>query len=164
MTTAPADHPPLAPTPLLPVATARQTRARLRDALQGRWLVLWAAVAALAVDSALALAGPTAIGRITQAITDRRAPGALVCPVLLLAGAAAAGAVTGWCAAVLSARVVQPVAARLREDAVTAALALPVDVVEAGGAPAIWSPGSPVTWTGCHRSRPERWATSSRRR
>ncbi|MEV8540987.1 ABC transporter transmembrane domain-containing protein [Streptomyces sp. NPDC051572] len=71
--------------------------------------MLWAAVAALGIDSALALAGPTAIGRITQA-----------------------GAVTGWCAAVLSARLVQPVAARLREDAVTAALALPVDVVEAG--------------------------------
>ncbi|WP_234444431.1 hypothetical protein [Streptomyces sp. NRRL F-525] len=53
------------------MATARQTRARLRDALQGRWLMLWAAVA------------------------DRRAPGALVGPVLLLAGAAAAGAATG---------------------------------------------------------------------
>lgn len=52
--------------------------------------------------------------------------------MLLLAGAAAAGAVTGWCAAVLSARLVQPIAAWLHEDAVTAALALPVDVVEAG--------------------------------
>lgn len=39
---------------------------------------------------------------------------------------------TGWCAAVLSARLVQPIAAWLHEDAVTAALALPVDVVEAG--------------------------------
>lgn len=86
--------------------------------------MLWAAVAALGIDSALALAGPTAIGRITQA-----------------------GAVTGWCAAVLSARLVQPVAARLREDAVTAALALPVDVDEAGGTSDL-VPGSPVTWTG----------------
>lgn len=95
--------------------------------------MLWAAVAASGVDSALALAGPTAIGRITQAIADRRAPGALVGLALLLAGAAAAGAVTRWCAAVLSARLVRPVAARLREDAVTAALALPVDIVETGG-------------------------------
>ncbi|MFJ9376532.1 ABC transporter ATP-binding protein [Streptomyces sp. NPDC101455] len=134
MTTAPAPtHQPPTPAPLLPVATARQTRARLRDALQGRWLMLWAVVAALGVDSALALAGPTAIGRITQAIADRGASGALVGPVLLLAGAATAGAATGWCAAVLLARLVQPVAARLREDAVTAALTLPVDVVEAGG-------------------------------
>lgn len=121
------------PTPLLPVASGRQTRARLRSALEGRWPLLWAAVAALAIDSALTLAGPTAIGRITQAIADRRDPGALVGPVLFLAGAVVAGAVTGWCAAVLSARLVQPVAARLREDAVAAALDLPVDVVEAGG-------------------------------
>lgn len=121
------------PTPLLPVANGRQTRTRLRSALEGRWLLLWAAVAALAIDSALTLAGPTAIGRITQAIADRRDPGALVGPVLFLAGAVVAGAVTGWCAAVLSARLVQPVAARLREDAVAAALDLPVDVVEAGG-------------------------------
>lgn len=127
MTTAPT------PTPLLPVANGRQTRARLRSTLEGRWPLLWAAVAALAIDSALTLAGPTAIGRITQAIADRRDPGALVGPVLFLAGAVVAGAVTGWCAAVLSARLVQPVAARLREDAVAAALDLPVDVVEAGG-------------------------------
>ena len=55
MTTAPAVRLPLTPAPLLPVATARQTRVRLRDTLQGRWLTLWAAVAALAVDSARAL-------------------------------------------------------------------------------------------------------------
>ncbi|MFJ3897498.1 ABC transporter ATP-binding protein [Streptomyces sp. NPDC090083] len=127
MTTAPA------PAPRLPVATGRQTRARLRSALRGSRPLLWTVVAALAIDSALTLAGPTAIGRITQAIADRRAPGALVGPVLFLAGAVVAGAMTGWCAAVLSARLVQPVAARLREDAVTAALDLPVDVVEAGG-------------------------------
>ncbi|WP_405995863.1 ABC transporter transmembrane domain-containing protein [Streptomyces sp. NBC_00986] len=132
MTSAPGTHQPLTPAPVLPVAMARQTRARLRDVLQGRWLVLWAAVAALGIDSALALAGPTAIGRITQAIAAA-GPGALVGPVLLLARAAAAGAVTGWCAAVLPARLVQPVAARLRENTVTAALALPVDIVEAGG-------------------------------
>lgn len=126
MTTAPA------PAPRLPVATGRQTRARLRSALRGSRPLLWT-VAALAIDSALTLAGPTAIGRITQAIADRRAPGALVGPVLFLAGAVVAGAISGWCAAVLSARLVQPVAARLREDAVAAALDLPVDVVEAGG-------------------------------
>ncbi|MEU9979321.1 ABC transporter ATP-binding protein [Streptomyces sp. NPDC051014] len=87
----------------------------------------------LAADSALSLAGPTAIGRITQAIADHRSPAALVGPVLLLVATAVAGAVTGWGASVLSARVVQPVAASLREDAVAAAVALPVDVVEAGG-------------------------------
>ncbi|MDH6699467.1 ABC transporter ATP-binding protein [Streptomyces sp. MAA16] len=121
-----------APT-LLPVATGRQTRAHLRRVLRGRGALLAAVLAALVVDSALALAAPVATGRITQAIADDRAPSALVGPVLLVACAAAAAALTGWAAAVLLARLVLPVTGRLREDAVAAALALPVDVVEAGG-------------------------------
>ncbi|MEU6497245.1 ABC transporter ATP-binding protein [Streptomyces sp. NPDC046984] len=122
-----------AATILLPVASTRQTRARLKEALQGRRSLLSCTIAVLAADSALALAAPSAIGRITQAIADHRSASALVGPVLLLLAASGAGAVTGWAASVLSARVVQPVAARLREDAVAAAVALPVDVVEAGG-------------------------------
>ncbi|QHC32589.1 ABC transporter ATP-binding protein [Streptomyces sp. HF10] len=124
---------PVTATTLLPVATARQTRARLRAALRGRGPALWAALAALVLDSALTLAGPVAIGRITQAVADHRAPSALVGPVLLLTAAAVAGALTAWAATVLLARVVLPVTGRLREDAVTSALALPVDLVEAGG-------------------------------
>ncbi|MET9144736.1 ABC transporter transmembrane domain-containing protein [Streptomyces sp. NPDC004042] len=118
---------------LLPVATGWQTRARLRGALRGRWGALWTALAALVLDSCLSLAGPVAIGWITQAVTDHRGPGALVRPVGLLAGAAVAGALTGWAATVLLARVVLTVTGRLREDAVAAALVLPVDTVEAGG-------------------------------
>ncbi|MFJ8487708.1 ABC transporter ATP-binding protein [Streptomyces sp. NPDC094038] len=135
MTPRPQTRPPAGPAaaPLLPVASARQTRARLKEALRGRLLLLGCTAAVLAADSALALAAPTAIGRITQAIADHRGPDALIGPVLLLVAAAVAGAVTGWVASVLSARVVQPVAARLREDAVAAAVALPVDVTEAGG-------------------------------
>ncbi|MER7920825.1 MULTISPECIES: ABC transporter ATP-binding protein [unclassified Streptomyces] len=124
---------PVTPTTLLPVATARQTRARLRAALRGRRSALWAALAALVLDGALTLAGPVAIGRITQAVADHRGPGALVGPVLLLTAAAVAGALTAWAATVLLARAVLTVTGRLREDAVTAALAVPVDAVEAGG-------------------------------
>ncbi|MFY4717302.1 ABC transporter ATP-binding protein [Streptomyces sp. LaBMicrA B280] len=124
---------PVTATTLLPVATARQTRARLRAALRGRRPALWAALAALVLDSALTLAGPVAIGRITQAVADHRGPGALVGPVLILTAAAVIGALTAWAATVLLARVVLTVTGRLREDAVTAALALPVDAVEAGG-------------------------------
>ncbi|MFC7862423.1 ABC transporter ATP-binding protein [Streptomyces murinus] len=120
-------------TTLLPVATARQTRAGLRDALRGRRPALWAALAALVLDSALTLAGPVAIGRITQAVADHRGPSALIGPVLLLTAAAVAGALTAWAATVLLARVVLAVTGRLREDAVTSALAVPVDAVEAGG-------------------------------
>ncbi|MYQ99977.1 ABC transporter ATP-binding protein [Streptomyces sp. SID6139] len=124
---------PVTATTLLPVATARQTRAGLRDALRGRRPALWAALAALVLDSALTLAGPVAIGRITQAVADHRGPSALIGPVLLLTAAAVAGALTAWAATVLLARVVLPVTGRLREDAVTSALAVPVDAVEAGG-------------------------------
>ncbi|MCS0605564.1 ABC transporter ATP-binding protein/permease [Streptomyces sp. LP11] len=118
---------------LLPVATARQTRARLRAALRGERPALWAALAMLVLDSALTLAGPLAIGRITQAVADHRGAGALTGPVLLLTVAAVAGALTGWAATVLLARAVLTVTGRLREDALAAALALPVDTVEAGG-------------------------------
>lgn len=118
---------------LLPVATGRRTRAHLHRVLRGRYPLLLAVVAALVADSALALAGPVAIGRVTQAIADDRTPAALTGPVLLLAGATAGAALTGWAAAVLLARLVLPVTGRLREDAVASALALPVDVVEAGG-------------------------------
>ncbi|MFJ6737918.1 ABC transporter ATP-binding protein [Streptomyces sp. NPDC091279] len=118
---------------LLPVATGRQTRAHLRRVLHGRRPLVAAVVGAFVVDSALTLAGPVATGRITQAIADGRSPSALIGPVLLLAGAAVAAALTGWAAAVLLARLVLPVTGRLREDAVACALALPVDVVEAGG-------------------------------
>ncbi|MEU6478570.1 ABC transporter ATP-binding protein [Streptomyces sp. NPDC047017] len=126
---------PPAPTPrtLLPVASARETRECLRGLLRGRWGLAAGAVAVLVADSALTLAGPVATGRITQAIADHRGAGALVVPLVLLAAATVAGAVTVWGAAVLLARVVQPMAGRLREDAVAAAVALPVDVVEAGG-------------------------------
>ncbi|MEW2164836.1 ABC transporter ATP-binding protein [Streptomyces sp. NPDC007084] len=123
---------PTAPV-LLPVATRRQTWSYLRGALRGRWRLLAAAVATLVLDSALTLAGPAVTGEITQAVVDGRGLGTLTVPVLLLVAAVAGAAVTGWAATVLLASVVLPVAGRLREDAVAAAVALPVDAVEAGG-------------------------------
>ncbi|MEU4085027.1 ABC transporter ATP-binding protein [Streptomyces aureus] len=120
-------------TRLLPVANSRQIRTYLRGTLRGWWPLLAAAVATLVLHSALNLAGPAMIGRITQAVVDRRGPGALTVPVLLLAAAVTTAAVTGWAATVLPARLVLPAAGRLREDAVAAAMVLPVDAVEAGG-------------------------------
>lgn len=118
---------------LLPVATVRQVRAYLRTLLRGRRVLPAVAVTVMVAESALGLAGPVAIGRITQAIADQRDSGALVGPVALLAGAALAAPVIGWASTVLLARVVLPAIARLREDAVTTAVELPVDAVEAGG-------------------------------
>ncbi len=118
---------------LLPVATPRQVLACLRGLMHGRWILLVVTVAAMAAESAAGLAGPVAIGWITQAIADRQATAALAAPVALLAGAAVATAVVGWAAAVLMARLVLPAVARVRESAVTTAVDLPIDSIEAGG-------------------------------
>ena len=84
-------------------------------------------------QSALGLAPPLAIGWITQDIVAHRATSAVGWPVVVLAAAALAGAGAAWAAGVLLARVVLPAVARLREDVLTTALALPIDQVEAGG-------------------------------
>jgi len=119
--------------PLLPVAGGRQVLRHVRTLMRGRWWWLAAAVVVMIVDSALGLAGPIAIGQLTQAIADHRSTRALVGPVVLLAAAAGAAAVTGWASTVLLVRVVLPAVARLREAALTTAVRLPVDAVEAGG-------------------------------
>ncbi|WP_432838594.1 ABC transporter ATP-binding protein [Dactylosporangium sp. CA-092794] len=121
------------PRALLPVATARQVRGYLRGLLRGREHWLAAALAVMIADSALSLAGPVAIGRITGAVAAHRHAGALVVPVVLLVGAAVAATVTGWASTVLLARLVLPAVARLREDALGTAVRLPVDTIEAGG-------------------------------
>jgi ABC-type multidrug transport system fused ATPase/permease subunit len=118
-------------TTLLPVASGAQIRARLRVAARGRRWWLLGALGALVAESAVALVGPIAIGMVTQAVAD--GSGALLLPVLLLAGAVVAGAGIGRAATVLLSRSVQPATAALREDAVDAAMALPIDTVEAGG-------------------------------
>ncbi len=118
---------------LLPVASGRQVRRYLRGLMAGRWLWLLAALGVTVVDSALALAGPVAIGWITQAIVDHRGTSALGGPVALLVAAAVLGALTGWASTVLLARVVVPAVAHLREETVRTAAELPLDTVESSG-------------------------------
>jgi ATP-binding cassette subfamily C protein len=118
---------------LLPVATTAQVRRYLRTLLRGRGPAVAAAATTTVLASASGLAAPIAIGRITQAIADGRGTGALLLPVLLLAGAAVLAAAADWASPVLLARVVVPALARLREDTVSTAVDLPIDVVEAGG-------------------------------
>ncbi len=109
-------------------------RSYLRRLMRGRWFRLVMVIATMALDSALGLAGPIAIGQITQAIAEHRSTHALVGPVVLLTVATLAAAGTGWIATVQLARLVLPTVARLREDAVSVAVGLPIDAVEAGGA------------------------------
>ncbi|MFB9834715.1 ABC transporter ATP-binding protein [Actinoallomurus acaciae] len=119
---------------LLPVATGRQVRAYLRRVMRGRRPLLCATAVTMIAESLLGLVGPVAIGWITQAIADHRGVGVLVGPVVLLATSTVAGAAAGWGSTVLLARTVLPAVARLREETVAAAVELPIDVVEAGGA------------------------------
>ncbi|MEV8517751.1 ABC transporter ATP-binding protein [Dactylosporangium sp. NPDC051484] len=120
-------------TALLPVATGRQVRRYVQTLLRGRWKWLAATIVVMIGDSALGLAGPIAIGQITQAIAEHKSPHALLGPIVLLAAATVAAAVTGWASTVLLVHVVLPGVARLREATLTTAVRLPVDVVEAGG-------------------------------
>jgi len=118
---------------MLPTATGPQVRGYLRVLLPGRRARLAVAIAVMIADSALGLAGPVAIGWIAQDVASHRGLAAIAAPVIGLAAATLAGAVTGWAGRVLLAGVVLPAAAGLREQAVATALGLPIDVVEAGG-------------------------------
>lgn len=118
---------------LLPVATGTQVRRYLQELMRGRWPLALVTVVAMAIASLIGLVGPIAIGQITQAIADHRPLDALVPPIVLLLGAAVTAAVAGWIATVLLFRLVMPAVAQLREDAVDAAVELPIDAVEAGG-------------------------------
>lgn len=118
---------------LLPVATGAQIRRYARRVLTTRWPPVAAAAVTVVCQSVLALAGPVAIGWVAQAVVDRRGAAAIAGPVILLAVAATASALIAWAASVLLARAVLPPVAQLREDAVSAALGLPLAAVESGG-------------------------------
>jgi ATP-binding cassette subfamily C protein len=120
-------------TALLPIAGRREVLRYLRTAGTRRRRCLAAAVVAIVAESAVGLAPPLAIGRLTQAIADHRGTAALIVPVCLLVGAALGGTLTAWASSVLLARTLLPELARLREDVVNSALDLPLDEVEACG-------------------------------
>ncbi|WP_433065483.1 ABC transporter ATP-binding protein [Dactylosporangium sp. CS-033363] len=118
---------------ILPVATGAEVRRELRGLLKGHRATLAAAMVVLLAGSAVRLAGPAAIGAITQAIADHRGTRALAGPVALLAAAALAAAVTTWAGTALLAWVVLPALGRLREQALGSAVRLPLEAVERGG-------------------------------
>ena len=119
---------------LLPVADGRRTRSWALSRLRRRPVQLAATVAAMAVAAACGLAGPLATGRIVQALTSGQGPHAVVGPAVGLGVAVVVGAASVVASGRLLARLVLPVVAELREEVVAAAVTLPVDVAEAGGA------------------------------
>lgn len=118
---------------VLPVADGAQVRRRLRTLLRGRWTLASVTVLTLTAGSVVGLAGPVAIGWIAQAAVDRKSPTTLIGPVALLVLAAFAAAATGWAGSVLIARLVLPPVGTLREEAIAAAVRLPIDTIERGG-------------------------------
>ncbi|MFC6715358.1 ABC transporter ATP-binding protein [Branchiibius cervicis] len=117
---------------VLPVADGGQIRRYLRTLLPGRRLLLAGTILVMLGVSLLNLAIPATIGWITQAVVDRRHPSALTIPIALLTAAVVAGAICTYFARLLLARLVFPAVGSLREDALSHAVDLPIDVVEAG--------------------------------
>ncbi|WP_194923303.1 ABC transporter ATP-binding protein [Catenulispora pinisilvae] len=130
---APVTAPAAATARLLPVADNRHCLAWATGHARRRPGLLAAALGAMVVTAAMGLAAPLATGEIVQALVERRGRGAAVGPVIGLALAVLVGALAARTAGRLSARLVLPAVAELREDVLAAAVALPVDVAEAGG-------------------------------
>ena len=119
---------------LLPVATGRQARAWATHLVRQHPALLAATLVAMAVAAAAGLAGPLATGEIVQALVTGRGRSAAIVPAVELCVAVLVGAVATRVAGAWLARLVLPGVADLREQVLAAAVVLPVDVAEAGGA------------------------------
>ena len=119
---------------LLPVATGRQARAWATRLVRQHPALLAATLVAMAIAAAAGLAGPLATGEIVQALVTGRGRNAAIVPAVELCVAVLVGAVATRVAGAWLARLVLPGVADLREQVLAAAVVLPVDVAEAGGA------------------------------
>ena len=119
---------------LLPVATGRQARAWATQLMRQHPALLAATLVAMAIAAAAGLAGPLATGEIVQALVTGRGRSAAIVPAAELCVAVLIGAVATRVAGTWLARLVLPGVADLREQVLAAAVVLPVDVAEAGGA------------------------------
>jgi ATP-binding cassette subfamily C protein len=117
---------------LLPVASPREVRRFAATALAHSRSTLAGTAVALVVGAAAGLGIPGSIGWISQLLTDRAEPLALVAPLGLLAGCAVVGGLAAWASGILLAHAVLPPLGRLREEVVGAAATLPLADVEAG--------------------------------
>ncbi|MBR7835621.1 ABC transporter ATP-binding protein [Actinospica durhamensis] len=119
---------------LLPVAPSRDVLRWAVAQARRRPGLLAATLAAMGSAAAASLAAPLATGEIVQALAAHRGGSAVVWPAVRLGVAVVVGAGAVRAAGRLLARLVLPAVADLREQVLEAAVALPVDVVEAGGA------------------------------
>ncbi|GLY15083.1 ABC transporter ATP-binding protein/permease [Kineosporia rhizophila] len=120
----------------LPVAPGRVVAAHLWGVLAGRRLRLAGILALIVAEAATGLVFPLVVGRLVDTVGDwagRGVPAAFWWQVSLLAASAVATAALSLVAAMALARVAETVIAELREQYVSAALALPRATVEEAG-------------------------------
>ncbi|WP_079125377.1 ABC transporter ATP-binding protein, partial [Streptomyces lushanensis] len=118
---------------LLPTASARRTRAAVRELLRPHRLLGLAALLTTLGATAVGLVVQPVLGHIVDVVTEARPVGAITVPVTLLAAVAVVqGAATGLGLSLVS-RLGETVLARLRERFVDRALHLPLEQVEGAG-------------------------------
>lgn len=118
---------------ILPQATRRRAFRRIGTVLRAYWLRLTLALVLGLVTATAGLAGPWAVGRLVDELST--AP--VLEPVLIYTGiVAAAGVVAAvgtWLGAVNLSRALEPAIAQLREETLSAGLALDSRTVERAG-------------------------------
>lgn len=119
--------------PLLPIATSRQTWTQLRRTMRGRWWSLAAVVVVLIIGAALGLVMPATLGRIVDTIIDGGTAGAIWKLGVVMALAVLGEALFTALGLVAASRLFETVLARLRERMVAQALSLRQSVVERAG-------------------------------
>lgn len=119
--------------PLLPLASARQTRRAVLGILAAQpWRLGFTIVASLA-GSLAGLLIPAVLGHLVAIITADGADAELLGPVIALAAAGTLSAAGLAAARVLMARLCEGALATLREEVFRTALDLPLEQVEAAG-------------------------------
>jgi ATP-binding cassette subfamily C protein len=118
---------------LLPTATGAQTLAVVAALLRGHRLVALSSVTVLVIGTGIGLLTAPLLGRVVDLVVDRRGPGALTAPMVLLLAVAVARGIATAIGTSLVARLGETVLANLRERFVARALRLPLERVEQAG-------------------------------
>ncbi|MEE6263964.1 ABC transporter ATP-binding protein [Plantactinospora sonchi] len=118
---------------LLPTATGPQVRDALRELLRPRRLLVVRAFGLLLAATAVGLLTAPLLGRIVDLAVDRRPPGTVTGPALLLVAIAVGQGVLLALGLALVARLGEGMLAELRERFVDRVLALPLEQVERAG-------------------------------
>lgn len=118
---------------LLPIASAADTWAAVRRLLRPHRVLAVGALVVLVAGSAVGLLVAPLLGRIVDLVVDGAGPDAITLPAALLAGVAVVDGLLIAAGLALVARLGERMLARLREQFVARALALPLEQVERAG-------------------------------